>query len=131
MKFGSKNLDRVVRFVEYWPKQFPLTIKFRHTDWCTDEKITQELYQSLKENNIANVLIDTADRRDLMHMRLTNNEAFIRYVGANHVSDYSRIDDWVVKLYDWKQERLKKSIFLFTRTWNWNPLYYLPNLSQN
>lgn len=36
--FGPKNWDRVVRFVEYWPKEFPLAMEFRHTDWFTDEK---------------------------------------------------------------------------------------------
>jgi uncharacterized protein YecE (DUF72 family) len=46
-----------------------------------------------------------------MHMRLTNNEAFIRYVGANHPSDYTRLDDWVEKLADWKQKGLKNIHF--------------------
>lgn len=35
-------------------------------------------------------------------MRLTSNEAFIRYVGANHASDYARLDDWIEKLKEWK-----------------------------
>lgn len=76
--FGPKNWDRVVRFVEYWSKEFQLSTKFRHTDWFNDEKVAQELYHLLEENNISNTLMDTADRRDNMHMRLTNNEAFIR-----------------------------------------------------
>ncbi|MEM1336384.1 MAG: DUF72 domain-containing protein [Bacteroidota bacterium] len=99
--FGPKNWDRVVQFVEYWPKEFPLAIEFRHTDWFNDEKVASELYHLLESHNIANVLVDTAGRRDLMHMRLTNNEAFIRYVGANHPSDYQRLDDWVQKLKHW------------------------------
>ena len=99
--FGPKNWDRVVRFVEYWPKEFPLAIEFRHTDWFNDAKVAEELYHLLEENTMANVLVDTAGRRDLMHMRLTNNEAFIRYVGANHASDYPRLDDWVQRLKSW------------------------------
>ncbi|MFD2098635.1 DUF72 domain-containing protein [Flagellimonas iocasae] len=109
--FGPKNWDRVVRFVEYWPKEFPLAMEFRHTDWFTDEKVSQELYHLLEENNIANVLVDTAGRRDLMHMRLTNNEAFIRYVGANHESDYPRLEDWVKRLVNWKRMGLKNIHF--------------------
>ncbi|MEL6973912.1 MAG: DUF72 domain-containing protein [Bacteroidota bacterium] len=100
--FGPKNWDRVVRFVEYWPKEFPLAMEFRHTDWFNDEKVSQELYHLLQENNIANVLVDTAGRRDLMHMRLTNNEAFIRYVGANHPTDYDRLEDWIARISQWK-----------------------------
>ena len=104
--FGPKNWDRVVRFVEYWPKEFPLSMEFRHTDWFNDEKVAQELYHLLQENNISNTLVDTAGRRDIMHMRLTNNEAFIRYVGANHETDYARLDDWVEKLADWHKKGL-------------------------
>ncbi|WP_420601685.1 DUF72 domain-containing protein [Flagellimonas sp.] len=109
--FGPKNWDRVVRFVEYWPKEFPLAIEFRHTDWFNDDGVAQELYHLLQENSIANVLVDTAGRRDLMHMRLTNNEAFIRYVGANHKSDYPRLDDWVDRLSTWKEMGLKNFHF--------------------
>lgn len=104
--FGPKNWDRVVRFAEKWPKEFPLAMEFRHTDWFNDEKVAQELYHLLEENDIANILVDTAGRRDIMHMRLTNNEAFIRYVGANHKSDYARLDDWVERLAEWKAKGL-------------------------
>ncbi|WP_430906865.1 DUF72 domain-containing protein [Maribacter sp. 2-571] len=105
--FGPKNWDRVVRFINYWPKEFPLAMEFRHTDWFNDKKIASELYHLLEENGITNVLVDTAGRRDIMHMRLTNQEAFIRYVGANHQSDHTRLDDWVDKLYDWKKKGLR------------------------
>jgi len=109
--FGPKNWDRVEQFINYWPKEFPLAIEFRHTDWFTDEKVSQELYHLLEGNHIANVLVDTAGRRDLMHMRLTNNEAFIRYVGANHESDYPRLDDWVDRLTHWKNMGLRNIHF--------------------
>ena len=109
--FNPKNWDRVVRFVEFWPKEFPLAMEFRHTDWFNDEKVAQELYHLLEENNIANVLVDTAGRRDLMHMRLTNNEAFIRYVGANHETDYPRLNDWVERLKTWESQGLKNIHF--------------------
>ena len=109
--FGPKNWDRVVRFVEYWPKEFPLAMEFRHTDWFNDEKVADELYHLLKEKQIANVLVDTAGRRDLMHMRLTTNEAFIRYVGANHPTDYPRLDDWTERLKTWKSMGLSNIHF--------------------
>ena len=54
---------------------------------------------------------DRAGRRDIMHMRLTTNEAFIRYVGANHESDYSRLEDWTNKLKEWKAMGLKNIHF--------------------
>ena len=105
--FAPKDFDRVVRFVEFWPKEIPLAVEFRHTDWFNDEKVAHELYHLLEENNVANILVDTAGRRDIMHMRLTNDEAFVRYVGANHSSDYNRLDDWIQRIRKWKDEGLK------------------------
>jgi len=99
--FSPKDFDRVIQFAEFWPKEVPLAMEFRHTDWYNDEKIANELYHVLQENKIANVLVDTAGRRDIMHMCMTNQEAFIRYVGANHESDYTRLDDWVDRLEQW------------------------------
>ena len=109
--FNPKNWERVITFVERWPKEFKLAIEFRHPDWFGDKKIAQELYHLLEENKIANIIVDTAGRRDLMHMRLTNNEAFIRYVGANHASDYQRLDDWVKRIITWKEKGLEKLHF--------------------
>jgi uncharacterized protein YecE (DUF72 family) len=109
--FAPKDWDRVVHFVEKWPKEFRLAMEFRHTDWFNDEKVAQELYHLLEENGIANTLVDTAGRRDIMHMRLTNDEAFVRYVGANHESDYTRLDDWVTRIGEWKEQGLKKVNF--------------------
>lgn len=132
--FAPKNWDRVVKFVEYWPKEFPLAIEFRHTDWFNDDGVAQELYHLLEENNIANVLVDTAGRRDLMHMRLTNNEAFIRYVGANHPTDYPRLDDWVKKLRSWADAGLRNIHFFVHQNLELeSPLlsaYLIDNLNQ-
>ncbi|WP_075342213.1 DUF72 domain-containing protein [Tenacibaculum agarivorans] len=99
--FGPKNFDRLENFVKSWPKEIPLTVECRHTDWFTDPNISKDFFQLLEDSSVSNTLVDTAGRRDMMHMRLTNNEAFIRYVGANHPSDYNRLDDWVERLGDW------------------------------
>ncbi|WP_299122917.1 DUF72 domain-containing protein [uncultured Tenacibaculum sp.] len=99
--FGPKNFEALKNFVVSWPKGIPLAVELRHKDWYDDSSIFDEFTELLEENQIANVLVDTAGRRDMAHMRLTNNEAFIRYVGANHVSDYTRLDDWVVRLKEW------------------------------
>ncbi len=105
--FAPKDFNRVVQFIESWPKEIPLAVEFRHSDWYNDKRVADEFYHLLEENNIANILVDTAGRRDIMHMRLTNDEAFIRYVGANHESDYSRLDDWIERIKEWKEQGLK------------------------
>lgn len=99
--FGPKNLDRLTNFVISWPKGIPLAVEVRHKDWFEDEAVFTDFTQLLETNNIANVLVDTAGRRDMVHNRLTNNEAFIRYVGANHPTDYNRLDEWVTRLKEW------------------------------
>lgn len=109
--FAPKDIDKVIAFAESWPVDQPLAIELRHTDWFNTKEVSQELYAALEENNIANILVDTAGRRDIMHMRLTNNEAFIRYVGANHESDYARLDDWVLRLKKWIDLGLKNVHF--------------------
>lgn len=109
--FSPKDFDRVVNFVQTWPKGVELAMEFRHTDWYNDSVIANELYDLLESNGISNVIVDTAGRRDLMHMRLTNQTAFVRYVGANHPTDYSRLDDWVARLKQWKAQGIKEVNF--------------------
>ena len=109
--FGNKNFERLQNFVVSWPKGIPLAIEVRHPNWFEDEVVFNEFTQLFEEHNITNVLVDTAGRRDMMHMRLTNNEAFVRYVGANHPSDYARLDDWVVRLKEWNDVGLENIHF--------------------
>lgn len=109
--FAPKDFNRVVNFIEDWPKEIPLAVEFRHTDWYNDPTVSQELFQLLETNNISNVIVDTAGRRDLMHMRLTNPTAFVRYVGANHPTDYTRLDDWIKRLKTWKTQGIKEIDF--------------------
>jgi len=109
--FAPKDFDRVEAFVKHWPDDFPLAIEFRHTDWYNNEDVSGKLYSLLEENNVANVIVDTAGRRDLMHMRLTTSVAFVRYVGANHKTDYARLDDWIERLKSWKKLGLNKLYF--------------------
>ncbi len=109
--FAPKDFNRVINFVESWPKEMPLAIEFRHTNWYNDASVADDLFQLLETNNISNVIVDTAGRRDLMHMRLTNSTAFVRYVGANHPSDYSRLDDWIERLKAWKEQGIKEIDF--------------------
>lgn len=109
--FGPKDFDRVREFVNNWKYDVPLAIEFRKTDWYNDPEVSAELYELLERNKIANVLVDTAGRRDLMHMRLTTPAAFVRWVGANHESDYTRLDDWIKRITAWKKLGLKELYF--------------------
>ncbi len=110
--FGTKDFDRVLTFVENWTYDVPLAVEFRRTDWYNDDAVSSKLYSLLEGQGITNVLVDTAGRRDLMHMRLTTPIAFVRWVGANHPeSDRARLDDWIGRIAQWKKAGLQKLYF--------------------
>ncbi len=121
--FGPGNWERVRRFAEYWPREMALAIEFRHGAWFSDQVLAGELFHLLEEYSIGNILVDTAGRRDLLHMRLTNNEAFIRFVGANHPLDYLRLDAWVLRLTEWYRQGLRNiRFFIHQNTEESSPL---------
>jgi uncharacterized protein YecE (DUF72 family) len=106
--FGYKNYDRLVNFIEKFPKIIPLAVELRNTEWFNNASVSQEVYSLFEKNNITNILVDTAGRRDLLHMRLTTPKAFIRYVGSNvPQSDRDRLDDWIVRLKTWIEKGLR------------------------
>ncbi len=102
--FSPTNFSDLRYFVENWPKEIPLAIELRHTEWFNIPSIANETHQLFEENNITSIIIDTAGRRDLLHMRLTSPKTFIRWVGANHATDYQRLDAWVDRVKLWKKQ---------------------------
>lgn len=109
--FKPKDMDRLVKFVEHFPKGFPLAVEVRNKEWFEEKTVADSLYKLLEDNNITNILVDTAGRRDMLHMRLTTPIAFVRYVGANHSSDYTRLDDWIERIKVWRKEGLQSLCF--------------------
>ena len=109
--FKPKDYERLEKFVQDWPKEVPLAIELRNTEWFTDEEVFNTVCELFEMNNITNIIVDTAGRRDMLHMRLTTSDAFIRYVGANAESDYARLDDWLERIKIWKKEGLQNLYF--------------------
>jgi uncharacterized protein YecE (DUF72 family) len=109
--FKPKDFARLEKFVNDFPKGVPLAIELRNTEWFSDPEQAEKVYQLFEDHNISNIIVDTAGRRDLLHMRLTSPSAFIRYVGANHPSDYTRLDPWVERIKQWKNQGLENLYF--------------------
>lgn len=109
--FKPKDYDRLEKFVKEWPQEIPLAIELRNKEWFSDEAVFEKTMSLFEGYNITNIIVDTAGRRDMLHMRLTTPVAFIRYVGANAESDYARLDDWMERLTEWKMQGLKKMYF--------------------
>jgi len=104
--FKPKDFDRLENFVKKFPKAIPLAVELRSAEWA-DQEVEARTFSLFKEEGVTPIIVDTAGRRDLLHMHLTGSEAFIRYVGANHPSDYTRLDDWVERIAQWRSQGLK------------------------
>lgn len=109
--FHPKDLERLKGVLEQFPKAIPLAVEVRNEEWFSNKEISNNYYVLLEELGISNIIVDTAGRRDMLHMRLTNSIAFVRYVGANHNSDKQRLDDWVKRIKQWRKEGLQKLYF--------------------
>ncbi len=109
--FKPKDYDRLENFVAQFPKGIPLAIELRNEEWFANEAVFDKVYQLFSNHKITNIIVDTAGRRDMLHMALTTPTAFIRYVGANHESDYQRLDEWVEKIVEWKKAGLQNLYF--------------------
>lgn len=109
--FKYKDFNRLEKFIGEFPSQIPLALELRNTEWVTNKEINDKLCSCLQKHNVANIIVDAAGRRDLMHMRLTTATAFVRFVGANHKSDYTRLDDWIERLKRWIGHGLRNLYF--------------------
>ncbi len=114
--YGPKNFEDLTNFVEQWPTDLPLTVELRHTDWYNDPSVAQELCDMLEKNRVGHTITDTAGRRDIMHMRLTNNTCFVRFTGSNHVSDIQRLDEWFERLCEWREQGIEQINFFIHQT---------------
>lgn len=109
--FKPKDFERLHYMLQHFPKGIPLAVEVRNEQWFADKAVFDAYCQLLEELHMANIIVDTAGRRDMLHMRLTGPEAFIRYVGANHPSDIDRLDDWLERIKVWRKNGLQKLYF--------------------
>lgn len=109
--FKPKDFEKLQKFIEEFPKEIPLGIEVRNEEWFSNLEIQNKFCELLEKHDVTNIIVDTAGRRDMLHMRLTNSVAFIRYVGSNHPSDITRLDDWISRIEKWRAEGLQKLYF--------------------
>jgi len=110
--FGADRLGQLENFLERFPKEIPLAVEVRHESWFANEIHSESLFSLLKKYNKSTVITDVAGRRDVCHMRLTNDIAMVRFVGNNlHPTDYQRIDAWVERIKEWSAAGLRELYF--------------------
>ncbi len=109
--FKPKDFQRLEAFISSFPKAFPLALEVRNQEWFTNTEVFLMLCDLMERHNVTNIIVDTAGRRDMLHMRLTTDTAFVRYVGANFISDYDRLDEWVERIVEWRHAGLNQLYF--------------------
>jgi len=114
-QFEARSIDYLLEFLDNSPI-CNLAIELRHESWFTDTNTLNKLSNYLYKNNLSLNITDVAGRRDVLHQRLTNKTAFVRFVANNlHPSDYKRMDDWVQRFYLWINQGLE-NLYFFVHT---------------
>ena len=110
--FTPNRKDELFKFMLSLPKELQFFLEVRHPSWFSKEKIRDEFFEFLSENNFGAVITDTAGRRDCAHMYLTIPKAFIRFVGNSlHATDYNRCDGWVQRIKYWLDHGVQELYF--------------------
>ena len=101
--YTTNHLPHLLEYLEVFPLKEKLAIEFRHPSWFVDDaKSFRETCDQLAKWKIGTVITDVAGRQDVLHTRLTNTTAFIRFVGNDlHPTDWERTDLWLERLKSW------------------------------
>jgi uncharacterized protein YecE (DUF72 family) len=116
--FSPDKIKQLILFLNALPDDFALALEFRHPDWFSDRLKFDKIFNYLEDRRMCAVITDVAGRRDVLHQRLSNRTAFIRFNAHDlHPTDFVRIDEWVAQLKKWQTEGLKE-IYFFVHTPN-------------
>ena len=112
--FGIERMPHLVQFLERWSSQLPLAIELRHPAWFSDSGASEAIFECFTDLGVTAIQTDVAGRRDVLHMRLTTPDTMLRFVGNQfHPTDYSRLDDWVERLANWREHGLERAFLYF------------------
>jgi len=122
--FAPNRLNELLDFLDKSNLR-NLAVELRHADWFKESMALNTLCNYLYKNNMVLAMTDTPTRRDVLHMRLTNKTAFIRFnANDKHPSDYTRINEWIQRLQHWLQLGLE-TVYFFIHT---PSQLYMPDL---
>jgi uncharacterized protein YecE (DUF72 family) len=107
-----RELNLLARFLEKFPSEIPLAVEVRHESFFQKNMVADDFFQLLQNHDVTTVISDVAGRRDVCHMRVTNQRVLIRFVGNKlHPSDYQRVEDWSGRLKTWLDAGLHEVCF--------------------
>ena len=54
--FSPKNQERLSHYLEHFPKDIPLSVEVRHTDWINVPEVSAHFYALLEKHQVANII---------------------------------------------------------------------------
>lgn len=112
--FGPNQLPLLERFLSVWPAALPLAVELRHKGWFHEHALSDEVVNLFYRRKVTAVITDTAGKRDVLHLSLTQPKAFIRFQGNEDPRlDEARLREWGLRLKKWAAHSLEE-IYFFT-----------------
>jgi uncharacterized protein YecE (DUF72 family) len=112
--FAPASFDILEHYLDALPKDLKLFVEVRNQSWFEDKSFRSQLFEMLNKVNKGAIITDASGRRDCLHMEVTVPEVFIRFVGngiAHQASDFTRVDQWVLRLKSWLDKGLSNVYF--------------------
>jgi uncharacterized protein YecE (DUF72 family) len=104
--------DNIFAYLQKLPTDIAAAIELRNEDWFVSKTKFEVFVRQVNAVNKSIVITDTPGRRDAVHMHLSNNIAFIRFVcDGNEVLDMFRIEQWRRQLRSWYLQGLDTCYF--------------------
>ncbi len=112
--FGPERTEVVDRWLQQFPPSIPVGLEFRHPEWFSHETNRKAWARIMQKHRAIAIITDVAGRRDVLHMHLTAPVSILRFVGnRHHPTDFSRLDDWAVRMADWYRNGLHEAYVFF------------------
>ena len=109
--FCETDIAELNNFLGIIPGEFMISVEIRIPQ-MQDVVLTNNVLSVLKEHKAGVVLTDSIESREYINnIRLTNHNAFIRFIAYGHETDYSRIDEWFRQIERWSEKGLPTVYF--------------------
>ncbi|MEC9187632.1 MAG: DUF72 domain-containing protein [Planctomycetota bacterium] len=131
--FSAPLFPRLERFIENWPREFPLAIEVRHEDYFDSGACETGLDHLLRHAGVDRVLFDSrclfsqrpSDESELAAQQrkpqspfrstVTAQRPFVRLIGRNHLEQTAPwLAEWAQQVGQWIHEGLRPSVFIHT-----------------
>jgi uncharacterized protein YecE (DUF72 family) len=110
-QYGPDKKQQLFTYLATLPRDLRFFVEVRNAKWF-EEPVCTELYSTLQQLQMGWVITDVAGKRHCAHMHVTLPEVFIRFTGNSlHATDFTRIDEWAVRIKHWLNNGLQKLYF--------------------